>query len=84
MPTGYDNTIKVQDVKLVTATDVDGNKGKIEYYNVEYDGTANFVFKKKSGATNPTVKVPSELVITYTDMYGHTNVCKLPAEVLHR
>ena len=84
MPTGYDNTIKVQDVKLVTATDVDGNKGKIEYYNVEYDGTANFVFKKKSGATNPTSAVPSSLVITYTDMYGHKNVTKLPAEVLHR
>ena len=28
--------------------------------------------------------VPSSLVITYTDMYGHKNVCKVPAEVLKR
>ena len=78
MPTGYNNTIKVQDVKLVTVGGA--NDGKVEYYNVGTD----FKFTKKSGATNPTNAVPSSLVITYTDMYGHKNVTKLPAEVLHR
>ena len=78
MPTGYNNTIKVQDVKLVTVGGA--NDGKVEYYNVGTD----FKFTKKSGATNPTSAVPSSLVITYTDMFGHKNVCKVPAEVLKR
>jgi outer membrane murein-binding lipoprotein Lpp len=81
MPTGYKNTINVTDVKLVTKGGA--NDGKVEYYDVKVNGT-NFEFTKKSGATNPTSAVPSELVITYTDMYGHKNVCKVPAEVLKR
>ena len=81
MPTGYNNTINVTDAKLVTATG--SNKGKVEYYDVTVAGT-NLNFAKKSGATNPTSAVPSELVITYTDMYGHKNVCTVPAEVLKR
>ena len=84
MPKGYvpagtsEGSIKVTDVKLVTVGGA--NDGKVEYYNVGTD----FKFSKKSGATNPNEKVLSELVITYTDMYGHKNVTKLPAEVLHR
>ena len=84
MPKGYvpagttEGSIKVTDVKLVTVGGA--NDGKVEYYDVD---TA-FKFTKKSGATNPNDAVPSSLVITYTDMYGHKNVTKLPAEVLHR
>ena len=81
MPTGYNNTINVTDVKLVTKGGA--NDGKVEYYDVAVAG-ANFTFSKKSGATNPTSAVPSELVISYTDMYGHKNECKVPAEVLKR
>jgi hypothetical protein len=78
MPTGYSNSIKVQDVKLVTAEGA--NKGKVEYYNVD---TA-FKFTKKSGATNPTANVPSTLVITYTDMYGHKETAEMPMKVMPR
>ena len=78
MPNGYNTTIKIQDVKLVTASGA--NEGKVEYYDVD---TA-FTFTKKSGATNPTTTVPSKLVITYTDMYGHENEAKLDANVMHR
>ena len=78
MPTGYNNTIKVQGVKFVTKGG--DNNGEEEYYTVD----TNFKFTKKSGATNPTAPVPSSLVITYTDMYGHTEVAKLDAEVLRR
>ena len=74
MPTGYNNSINVTDVKLVTKGGA--NDGKVEYYDVKVNGT-DFEFTKKSGATNPTSAVPSELVITYTDMYGHENVCKV-------
>jgi hypothetical protein len=81
MPTGYNNTINVTDAKLVTVGGA--NDGKVEYYDVTVAGT-NFNFTKKSGATNPTSAVSSSLVITYTDMYGHKNVCKVPAEVLKR
>ena len=81
MPTGYNNTINVTDAKLVTVGGA--NDGKVEYYDVTVAGT-NFNFTKKSGATNPTSAVPSSLVITYTDMFGHKNVCKVPAEVLKR
>ena len=81
MPNGYDtygNTIKVQGVKLVTKSG--DNAGEEEYYTVDTD----FKFTKKSGATNPTTAVPSELLVTFTDMYGHENVAQLEAEVLKR
>ena len=78
MPTGYDNTIKVSKVELVTSEGA--NKGKIEYYNVD----TSFKFTKKSGATNPTAPVASTLVVTYTDMYGHKETCEMPAKVMPR
>ena len=78
MPTGYKNTIKIQDVKLVTASGP--NSGKVEYYDVDN----SFKFTKKSGATNPTKAVPSTLVITYTDMYGHKEVANMPMNVMPR
>ena len=59
------------------------NDGKVEYYDVKVNGT-NFEFTKKSGATNPTDKVPSLLKITYTDMYGHQEVANMDAKVLKR
>ena len=81
MPTGYNNTINVTDAKLYTVGG--NNNGVVEYYNVTVAG-ANLNFALKSGATNPNGAVPSELMITYTDMFGHKNFAKLPAEVLKR
>jgi hypothetical protein len=57
--------------------------GVEDYYTVAVAGTA-FTFTKKSGASNPTVAVPSTLTIKCKDMYNHDVTIKLAVKVMPR
>lgn len=57
--------------------------GVEDYYTVAVAGTA-FTFSKKSGASNPTVAVPSTLTIKCKDMYNHDVTIKLAVKVMPR
>ena len=59
---------------------------KEDYYTVELGYTGNSLngevrFKSKSGNTNPVVDVPSTLVITLKDAFGHEMEYSLPFKV---
>jgi len=57
--------------------------GVEDYYTIAVAGT-NFTFTKKSGASNPTVAVPSTLTIKCKDMYNHDVTIKLAVKVMPR
>jgi len=56
-----------------------------EYFNATLNTTAGTItLSQASNSSNPTANVPSTLVITVYDMYGHEVVIKLPMTVLTR
>src|SRR5690606_3243776 len=65
-------------VKLVTTS-----VGINEYFNATLSGNI-ITLTGKSGATNPTVDVPSTLIINAIDMYGNKIEIKLPMTVKKR
>ena len=82
---GYSASLKfaaVTDAKFVTTA-----SGLEEYYTVAPDllvAPTKIVFAAKSGATNPTVDVPSTLVLKMQDMYSHTVEVNIPVIVKKR
>ncbi len=74
----YEGSLVLEDAKLYSnGTEIE------EYFTAEIvDG--NIVLTQASDSTNPTANVPSTLVITMLDMYGHEVVIELPMTVLTR
>lgn len=74
----YEGSLVLEDAKLYSnGTEIE------EYFTAEIDG-GNIVLTQASDSTNPTANVPSTLVITMLDMYGHEVVIELPMTVLTR
>lgn len=74
----YKESLVLEDAKLYSnGTEIE------EYFTAEIDG-GNIVLTQASDSTNPTANVPSTLVITMLDMYGHEVVIELPMTVLTR
>ncbi len=65
-------------VKLVTTA-----VGLVEYFDATLSGNT-ITLTGKSGATNPTIDVPSTLIINAIDMYGNEIEIKLPMTVKKR
>lgn len=74
----YKGSLVLEDAKLYSnGTEIE------EYFTAEIvDGKIELT--EASDSTNPTANVPSTLVITMLDMYGHEVVIKLPMTVLTR
>jgi predicted nucleic acid-binding Zn-ribbon protein len=74
----YLSSLELKDAKLYSkGTEIE------EYFTAEIvDGKIELT--EASGSTNPTANVPSTLVITMLDMYGHEVVIELPMTVLTR
>ena len=68
-------SLAIQSAKLTSNAN-----GVEEYYTVD----TGLKFTMVSGATNPTVDVPSTLTITCKDMYGHDVNVKMPVIVKRR
>ncbi|TAH60164.1 MAG: cell surface protein [Fermentimonas caenicola] len=74
----YKGSLVLEDAKLYSnGTEIE------EYFTAEIVG-GNIVLTQASDSTNPTANVPSTLVITMLDMYGHEVVIELPMTVLTR
>ncbi len=74
----YEGSLVLKDAKLYSnGTEIE------EYFTAEIVG-GNIVLTQASDSTNPTANVPSTLVITMLDMYGHEVVIELPMTVLTR
>lgn len=74
----YLSSLELKDAKLYS------NGTEIEEYFSAAISSSTITLTEASGSTNPTANVPSTLVITMLDMYGHEVVIKLPMTVLTR
>ena len=77
-------------VHIKAAKVISNATGNADYFNVTIKEDNNNLcdhitgFTLKANTSNPTADVPSTLVITTVDMYGHENVINIPVTVTKR
>ena len=79
------NLYWVDSTHKITAKLISNDTQKPDYFNVTVDEYGNFSFSQVSDTDNPEADVPSTLVITAWDAFGHQrDVAKLPFTVKKR